>query len=212
MGKLNNIKAKDLINLLSIKSNKPNSISPSGLTIKSNKCGKYRVLEYLGKNKYGHQVFKIQFFNTGFITTTNIGLMNKGDVKDLLLHDVCGVACLGEDCKELRSSDPELFEVLNKRWHAMIRRCYSTKDSAYHNYGGLGIRVSDNWLNFSIFYREAQLIPGYDRDLLISGELTLDKDKKQQNIPKDKTVYSVDTCCWLTMKDQRMYINCQDVI
>ena len=32
-----------------------------------------------------------------------------------------------------------------KLWHSIISRCYNNKDKGYHNYGGRGITVCDEW-------------------------------------------------------------------
>lgn len=40
-------------------------------------------------------------------------------------------------------------------WEKFIRRCYVPVDKAYHNYGGRGISVSDEWReSFENFYRD----------------------------------------------------------
>ena len=39
-------------------------------------------------------------------------------------------------------------------WHGMIRRCENPKDGAYHNYGGRGITVCEEWHNFEKFFAD----------------------------------------------------------
>jgi len=52
------------------------------------------------------------------------------------------------------------------RYH-MTRRCYNTTDKSYHNYGGRGITVCDEWLeNHEAFYMFA-ISHGYTKNLFI---------------------------------------------
>lgn len=47
-----------------------------------------------------------------------------------------------------------------RAWTAMKRRCYGTTNTNYHNYGGRGIRVCDEWLyDFTAFFRHVGLKP-----------------------------------------------------
>lgn len=39
-------------------------------------------------------------------------------------------------------------------WQSMKKRCFNKDDVAYKQYGGRGIRVCDEWLNFEAFYRD----------------------------------------------------------
>lgn len=43
---------------------------------------------------------------------------------------------------------PEERRLMNNRWRGMIRRCTNPNDAGYHNYGGRGIRVCEEWLGF----------------------------------------------------------------
>lgn len=40
---------------------------------------------------------------------------------------------------------------LKKVWKAMIRRCSDPADKSYENYGGRGITVCEEWLDFNVF-------------------------------------------------------------
>lgn len=39
-------------------------------------------------------------------------------------------------------------------WCRMLSRCNNPKDGAYKNYGGRGIKVSDEWKNFDTFRKD----------------------------------------------------------
>lgn len=80
----------------------------------------------------------------------------------------------------------KLFDV----WHSMKQRCYYCKSSEYHNYGGRGITVCDEWLHdFQAFYEWA-MANGY------ADNLTIDRIDVDGN-------YEPSNCRWVTMKEQQ---------
>ena len=92
----------------------------------------------------------------------------------------CGVGYLGEDF------DKETDANLKARWGNVIHRCYNPKASNYSYYGGDGVTVSENWLNFSNFKKWWQ-----DNYYDIGDEgLVIDKDIL---VPNNK-VYDSETC------------------
>lgn len=74
-------------------------------------------------------------------------------------------------------------------WKAIKSRCYNVKNKAYHNYGGRGVVVCNEWKNdFTAFYLWA-MSNGYKKGLQI------DKD-----IKGDGLLYSPQTCIFVTPK------------
>jgi len=92
----------------------------------------------------------------------------------------CGVGYLGEDF------DKETDANLKSRWSNMIQRCYNPNAINYNYYGGDGVTVSENWLNFSNFKKWWQN-NYYD---IGSEKLVVDKDVL---IPNNK-LYDSETC------------------
>ena len=130
-----------------------------------------------------------------------------GNIKDRSINTIFdGLAKLGNDYDRYMSIDKELTTVLYKRWKFMIYRCYKTDHKSAKSYSEKGVTVCDRWLNFSNFCYDAERLPGYTRQGVISGELTLDKDSKQTHIYENR-VYSQDTCVWLTRTEQQRYID-----
>lgn len=75
-------------------------------------------------------------------------------------------------------------------WSGIKDRCYNTNSHDYHNYGGRGVRMCDQWItNFKLFY-----------DWCIKKEwkrgLQIDKDKIGNGL-----LYSPETCCLLSLKE-----------
>lgn len=72
-------------------------------------------------------------------------------------------------------------------WAAMKRRCYNPNSRDYHNYGGRGITVSKDWMQFKNFLRDMGKRP--------SPELTIER----KNTNGD---YEKDNCRWATWGEQ----------
>lgn len=106
----------------------------------------------------------------------------------------CG--CLNSDEIRKRStihnlSSSRLYVV----WTAMKQRCCNSKCLRYHQYGGRGISICDEWLHdFQAFYDWA-MANGYDENAPY-GQCTIDR------INNDKG-YSPDNCRWVDQKVQR---------
>jgi len=74
---------------------------------------------------------------------------------------------------------------LHRIWAHMKSRCNNPKSHAYHHYGGRGIRVCKEWLEFFIIFRTWALANGYNNNLTIDR---VDSNKG----------YNPNNCQWLT--------------
>lgn len=73
-----------------------------------------------------------------------------------------------------------------KVWKSMIKRCFNKNDINYKNYGGRGIRVSDEWRDFATFIIDMGRRP--------SDDLEIDRINNDGN-------YEKGNCRWVTRKE-----------
>ena len=73
-----------------------------------------------------------------------------------------------------------------KSWRAMLKRCDDPKQVGYHNYGGKGIGVCDEWRSFECFLRDMGERP----------------DGKTLDRIDNSLGYTKENCRWMSMKEQ----------
>ena len=83
-------------------------------------------------------------------------------------------------------SNSRLYSI----YRGMKDRCYNQNIPEYHNYGGRGITICDEWLNDPSAFFKWSLENGYSDDLTIDRK---DNDKG----------YSPDNCQWSTFVEQQ---------
>lgn len=82
-----------------------------------------------------------------------------------------------------RKSDSEVSDTNNRspwrrlyvKWEDMIRRCYNPNIANYHNYGGRGIGVCDEWKNSYKAFKGWAISQGYDPN---------NRDRNQQSLDR----------------------------
>lgn len=95
----------------------------------------------------------------------------------------CG--CFGAESRKTHDkSNTSLYHV----WENMWQRCGNSNHPGYHNYGGRGIKVCDEWRSFEPFFDWATN-SGYDQ------RLTLDRTNNEEG-------YEPGNCRWVDMKTQ----------
>ena len=150
-----------------------------GKVCKSLNSGDFKILKYNDSKDV-----EIQFINTGFETTVQLGDIKSGSIKDPYLPSVYGVGILGTKYPSTING------VLTKEyilWKHMLQRCYSTtlkkKQPTYD-----GCEVSDNFKSYEYFYEWCQKQIGFG----VSG-FELDKDL----LTKGNKVYSEYSCVFI---------------
>ena len=87
----------------------------------------------------------------------------------------------------------ELHPVYD-RYRSMLDRCNNPNHPSYRNYGGRGIKVCDEWMDFDNFYKWA-MENGYDESAK-HGKCTLDRIDVNGD-------YEPSNCRFVSMKTQQ---------
>lgn len=97
-----------------------------------------------------------------------------------------------------RTKTPRLYNV----WRSMKKRCLLTTHDYYYRYGGRGIRICDEWMDFPTFARWAYE-NGYDENAP-KGKCTLDRIDNNGN-------YEPSNCRWVSAKEQQ-HNKCDNIL
>ena len=154
-----------------------------GKIFKSKSSGDFKILKYNDSKNV-----EIQFVNTRFETTAQLGDVKIGKVKDPYSPSVFGVGVVGTKYPSMINGvQTKEYEL----WKSMLRRCYSDnskkKRQTYE-----GCEVSDNFKSYEYFYEWCNRQIGFDNDGN-GNPFQLDKDL----LTKGNKVYSEDSCVFL---------------
>lgn len=139
------------------------------------KFGKLTVIKRLPKEENQRQYKFLCRCECGEYHTSTLGHLKDGHV-----------SC----CKKCNRvfEKHEHHRVLYKRWHDMISRCEKENTKSYHNYGGRGIKVCEEWRTNYMSFREWSLDNGFEKGLELD-RIDVNGDYKPEN------------CRWITHKE-----------
>ena len=154
-----------------------------GKVCKSKSSGDFKIV------KYNHSKnVEIQFTNTDFETTVQLGDIKIGNVKDPYVPSVFGVGISGIKYP-ITTNGVKTKEYM--LWKDMLRRCYSDdfkkKRPTYE-----GCECSENFLHYEYFYEWCHKQIGFGNEGN-GNPFHLDKDL----LVKGNKVYSEDTCVFI---------------
>lgn len=102
--------------------------------------------------------------------------------------------------KTLGKNNPAYKHGLRKTrfwhiWKSVKKRCLNSDDTTYHSYGGRGIKICKEWLDFQNFYED--MFPDYCEAAYQLGEKNISIDRKNNN-----GHYEFENCRWITRLEQ----------
>jgi len=104
--------------------------------------GRLTVIACVGKNRHGQRVWECECI-CGNTTTVVAGGLASGNTTS------CGCYL-----KERITKHGGWGKGSFNTWKAMVRRCTNPKDKDYRRYGGVGIRVCPEWLDYATFAKD----------------------------------------------------------
>ncbi|MGQ5176955.1 hypothetical protein ACSQ7W_11690 [Bacillus halotolerans] len=162
-----------------------------GRRLSNNRGQSFFIKEKVITSKGKSNKYRVVFEDTGYETIVEKVQIKRGTVKDRFARSVFDVGYLGN---VKMSSNKTAYQV----WCGMLERCYHASCSRYPYYGGSGVRVCKRWHCFENFLNDLKDIDGYDEALFVERKIFLDKDIKQIGVPKNKMVYSLETCTFVS--------------
>lgn len=172
-----------------------------GGVYETNNYGYFKIIRELTIEERNREkrTFEVEFIDENILgehtrKVCEITNIRSGDVKDHYLPTIYGAACIG-NVKIRSGSEERRYYTL---WFNIISRCYDPNNNHYSEYGAVGVKVCQRWLCFEFFLQDLLYIPGYNEWLNSpSGIYHLDKDLKQQGLPSNMKVYSLETCMFI---------------
>ena len=141
------------------------------------KHGKLTIIEIVGRNDKDRMIAKCR--------------CDCGNECIKEIHEVCAdkVGSCGCSRQLYKGIKLRTKERLYGIWFGIRERCYNPKEPGYHNYGGRGITVCEEWKNDYSTFRTWALSNGY------ADDLTIDRINVNGN-------YEPSNCKWATWVEQ----------
>ena len=161
-----------------------------GKILKSKNSGDFKIVKYNNAKNV-----EVQFLNTRFETTAQLGDIKIGKVKDPYVPSVCGVGIAGAKypitVNGVKTKECDL-------WNSMLKRCYSdTYKKKHPTYKDC--EASENFKSFEYFYEWCHMQVGFN-----NKDWQLDKDL----LVKGNKVYNESTCVFLPKEINSMLTKC----
>ena len=157
--------------------------------ITGKKYGRVTAIEYVGVSEDRRALWKCSC-ECGRTFITRGKDLRQGKVNS------CGCArrehC-GERMRNLNTSHGHRYSRLYAVWRDMKARILNPKNKSYPAYGGRGIKICSDWMDFQNFYEWA-MKSGYD-PTAPKGQCTIDRINVNGN-------YEPSNCRWVDMKTQ----------
>ena len=139
----------------------------------------------------------VRFINTGFTTTTQLGSIKSGKVKDKMLPTVHGVGILGDEQTKVDGKHTKEYRL----WHNMLARCYSVGyQKVQPTY--IDCSVSENFRYLQYFKEWCNNQIGFNSVDEKGRLFTLDKDI----LVKGNRVYNEDVCVFVPQEVNLLFI------
>ena len=159
-----------------------------GKVCRSKSSDDFKILKYNDSRNVD-----IQFINTGFETTVELGGIRKGEVRDPYSPSVFGEGILGTKYPtKVSGVQTKEYEL----WTGMLERCYSDKyQKKQPTYEGC--EVSENFKSYEYFYEWCHKQIGFNNE-----GWHLDKDL----LVKGNKVYSENTCVFIPREINQLLV------
>ena len=160
---------------------------------KTSSCGCV-VSPDLTDNRYGRLTVlrrdKSSSYHSAWVCKCDCGMETVVSATNLKQGKTKSCGCLHRDAiREAISTHGESHSRLHVIWSGMKERCFNQNASNYHNYGGRGITVCDEWRSNYVAFRNWALENGY------ADNLSIDRINVNGN-------YEPNNCRWATSKEQ----------
>lgn len=116
--------------------------------------GRLTVIERT-ENKSGRTAWKCRC-DCGNITTVLANNLKRGFSKS------CG--CLSKELCSKRGTHRMKDTKVYREWNGIKQRCLNANNPKYKDYGGRGIKVCDEWLEFQAFYDYVSKLPHFGEE------------------------------------------------